>query len=142
MVTFVLGLSGSGKTKWLINEANKEMQSGNGNIIFIDSDNEHIFTLDHDVRLVDASEYQINNLDKFYGFVAGIISSDFDIEKIYIDGAYNLLDLNSEENLADLTHMLAVLSEENEVNIFVGLDQTKDAFPSDDRIDFIELSAD
>ena len=94
------------------------------------------------MRLVDAAEYKIDNLDKFYGFVAGIISSDFDIEKIYIDGAYNLLDLDSEENLADLTHMLAVLSEESEVNIFVGLDQNKDAFPSDARIDFIELSVD
>ncbi len=142
MLTFVLGLSGSGKTMWLINQANEEMQSGNGNIIFIDSDNDHIFTLDHDVRLVDAAEYKINDLDKFYGFVAGIISSDFDIEKIYIDGAYHLFDLDSDEDLHGLTKMLADLSEENEVDIFVGLNREKSAFPSDKRICFVELSAD
>lgn len=142
MVTFILGRSGSGKTKWLINEANKEMQSGNGNIIFIDSDNEHIFSLDHSVRLVDANEYKINNLDKFYGFIAGIISSDFDIEKIYIDGAYNLLDLDSKKTLESLTNMLTSLSENCDVDIFVGLDKSKDAFPEDDKIKFVELLVD
>ena len=38
MLNFVLGPSGSGKTKWLIDKANEEVRKGNGNIIFIDTD--------------------------------------------------------------------------------------------------------
>ncbi|NMR96192.1 hypothetical protein HKB01_02725, partial [Vibrio parahaemolyticus] len=51
MVKFILGEQGSGKTKWLIDNANKDMLEGNGNIVFIDVDDEHIFSLNYNVRL-------------------------------------------------------------------------------------------
>ena len=51
MLNFVLGPSGSGKTKWLIDKANEEVRKGNGNIIFIDTDDSHIFSLDHSERI-------------------------------------------------------------------------------------------
>ena len=73
MLNFVLGPSGSGKTKWLIDKANEEMRKGNGNIIFIDTDDTHIFSLDHSVRLTNAKEYEIVNLDKLFGFIFGIV---------------------------------------------------------------------
>ena len=41
----MLGAKGSGKTKWLMDKANEEMKRGNGNIIFIDVDDNHIFSL-------------------------------------------------------------------------------------------------
>ncbi len=62
MLNFVLGPSGSGKTKWLIDKANEEVRNGNGNIIFIDTDDSHIFSLDHSVRLTNAKEYGIESL--------------------------------------------------------------------------------
>ena len=36
MVKFILGEKGSGKTKWLIDSANRDMKEGNRNIAFID----------------------------------------------------------------------------------------------------------
>ena len=63
MVSFVIGPKGSGKTKWLIDQANVEIKKGNGNIIFIDVDDNHIFSLDYSVRLINAMEFNINSID-------------------------------------------------------------------------------
>ncbi len=81
MVNFILGPQGSGKTKWLIQRANKDMKEGNGNIIFIDVDDNHIFSLDSSIRLINAMEFNIRNIESFYGFLCGIIGSDYDVEK-------------------------------------------------------------
>ena len=85
MVKFILGAKGTGKTKWLIDNANKDMKEGNGNIIFIDVDDNHIFSLNYNVRLINAMEFNIVDIDSFYGFLCGIISMDYDIEKIYVE---------------------------------------------------------
>ena len=111
MVKFVLGPSGSGKTIWLIERANKEKREGNGNIVFIDTDDSHIFSLDHNVRLINASVFNVKNSDNLYGFLAGIISRDYDIEKIYIDGIYEIIDFD-EENFVELVNNLEKLSKE------------------------------
>jgi len=56
MVKFILGAKGAGKTKWLIDGANRDIQEGNGNIAFVDVDHDHIFTLNYNVRLINAIE--------------------------------------------------------------------------------------
>ena len=97
MVKFVVGPKGSGKTKWLIDKANDEKQNKNGNIIFIDSDDKHIFSLDHSVRLIDASTFHISSPESLYGFLAGIMSRDFDIETIYVDGIYSIVEMTEQQ---------------------------------------------
>ncbi|WP_053943390.1 hypothetical protein [Kallipyga gabonensis] len=137
MLTFVLGPSGSGKTNYLIQEANEEKRSGNGNIVFIDSDNAQIFSLDHDVRLVDAHEFGVDNLDLMEGFLAGIIASDYDIEKLYLDGLYDLIDFS--DKLHDLIPRLRQLADKNNVQIYMGLALKKEDFPVDADLQFVEL---
>lgn len=88
MIKLLCGTKGSGKTKRLIDMANSEMKSGNGNIAFIDVDDNHIFSLDYSVRLINAMEFNINNIESFYGFLCGIIGMNYDVEKIYVDGIY------------------------------------------------------
>lgn len=137
MLKFVLGPSGSGKTSWLISKANEEMKSGKGRIVFIDSDNDQIFSLDHAVRLIDAHDFNINNLDKFLGFISGIISRDYDVEKVYIDGMYDIIDF--EDKMDDLIKGLRFLSNTNNVVIYMGMDKDESAFPEADDIDLIKL---
>ena len=69
MVKFIIGKSGSGKTKWLIDEANADLKNGHENIVFIDTDDSHIFTLDHSIRLINARDFRIDTNEKFYGFL-------------------------------------------------------------------------
>lgn len=139
MVKLVIGPSGSGKTKWLIDEANKEKASGNGNIVFVDTDDSHIYSLDHQVRLINANKYHINSVNGFYGFLAGIISRDYDIKKIYVDGIYDIVDISVEE-LGQLSEELTKLSEEFEVEFYIGLNKEKSDLPSAMLENSIELS--
>ncbi len=137
MLKFVLGPSGSGKTSWLIGKANEEMKSGKGRIVFIDSDNDQIFSLDHAVRLIDAHDFNIDNLDKFLGFISGIISRDYDVEKVYIDGMYDII--NFGDKLDGLIEGLRFLSNTNNVIIYMGMDKDESAFPEADDIKLIKL---
>lgn len=130
MIKFILGKSGSGKTKYMIENANKEKSRGNGNIVFIDTDDAHIFTLDYAVRLINAKKYGVKNLDTLIGFISGIVSRDYDIEKIYLDGLYEIMTF-SEKDLRELIERLNVLSKENGLDIFIGLENEKSDLPED-----------
>lgn len=132
MVKFILGPSGSGKTRVLIEKANKDKREGNGNIVFIDTDDSHIFTLDHSVRLINAYEYSVSNADNLFGFLAGIISRDYDIEKIYIDGIYDIVEFN-DETFVELVEKLNNISEKYKVDFLLGLNKELDQLPEEYR---------
>ena len=101
MIKYILGSKGSGKTRWLIDNANEDMKQGDGNIAFVEVDDDHIFSLDYNVRLINATEYRLNSIDSFYGFICGLLAMDYDLHKIYVDGIYKVLKLNVE----DLEHL-------------------------------------
>ncbi|MBC8588726.1 hypothetical protein [Paratissierella segnis] len=126
MVKFILGSKGSGKTKWLIDNANKDMKEGNGNIAFIDVDDDHIFTLDYNVRLINAMEFNIVNIETFYGFLCGIMGMDYDLEKIYVDGIYKIMNLEIKD-LECLLNNLNELSDKFDTELYINVDyQLKD----------------
>ncbi len=128
MVKFILGEKGSGKTKWLIDNANKDMKEGNGNIAFIDVDDNHIFTLNYNVRLINAMEFNIMNIESFYGFLCGIMAMDYDVEKIYIDSIYKVMKLDI-PTLEKLTENLNKIGEKFQTEFFINIDYTMDQMP-------------
>ena len=138
MVKLILGEKGAGKTKWLIDNANKDMKAGNGNIAFIDVDDDHIFTLDYNVRLINAMEFNIINIESFYGFLCGLIGMDYDVEKIYVDSIYKVIDL-SIPNLEKLVEKLKKIGEKLEVEIFINVNYTMNQIPEHLREYAIEL---
>ncbi len=132
MVKLILGAKGAGKTKWLINGANDDIKSGNGNITFLDVEDEHIFSLDTNVRLINLSDYSVNSIEKFYGFLLGMLSMDFDLEKIYIDSIYKIIDI-MKEDLKCLVKNLDEISEKHDVDILINVDYVADEVDSDLR---------
>lgn len=132
MVKLILGAKGAGKTKWLINGANDDIKSGNGNITFLDVEDEHIFSLDTNVRLINLSDYSINTIEKFYGFFLGMLSMDFDLEKIYIDSVYKIIDIKKED-LKCLVKNLEEISEKHDVDILINVDYLAEDVDSDLR---------
>lgn len=132
MVKLILGAKGAGKTKWLINGANDDIKAGNGNITFLDVEDEHIFSLDTNVRLINLSDYSVNSIEKFYGFLLGMLSMDFDLEKIYIDSIYKIIDIKKED-LKCLVKNLDGISEKHDVDILINVDYVADEVDSDIR---------
>ena len=138
MVKFILGAKGSGKTKWLIDNANEDNKSGNGNIAFIDVDDEHIFSLDYNVRLINAGDYGVKDLAGFYGFLSGMLAMDYDLEKIYVDSIYKIIPIKA-ENLSSVYNELEIVAKRSECEIYINVDFSLDEVPEEMKENAIEV---
>jgi hypothetical protein len=91
MIQLILGKKGSGKSKQIVQQANELVKDAKGDIVFIDDDNRYVYDLKHEIRFVNSSEYYVDDVNMFYGFICGMLSQDFDISHIFIDGIKNMV---------------------------------------------------
>ena len=91
MIRLIYGKKGSGKSKKLLDLANAEVAKATGNLVYLDDDNRCMYDLQHEIRFINTSDYGIDNIDNLYGFVCGILSGDFDISAIFIDGLKKMM---------------------------------------------------
>lgn len=85
MIQIIAGEKGKGKTKILIEKANASLKEAKGSIVYLDKSNKHMYELSNKIRLINVRDYCIENYFEFIGFICGLISSDHDLEAIYID---------------------------------------------------------
>ncbi len=78
-----------------------------------------MYELSNKVRLINASEYLIDNCDEFLGFLCGIISQDHDLEEMYLDSFLTIAKLEDAdiersikklEDISDKFHVSFILS--------------------------------
>ena len=95
MVKLLIGHKGSGKTGQMVQIANDSVEKSNGSIIFINKNHRLNYELAHDIRVICMEDYEnITNIDEYIGFIYGIISSDHDIETIFIDSILKHADVS------------------------------------------------
>ena len=85
MVQLIVGNKGKGKTKFLLDKVNNDVKEAAGSVVYLDKSPKHMYELNNKVRLIDVSDYMIENTDGFLGFVSGIISQDHDLQQMYFD---------------------------------------------------------
>ena len=85
MVQLIIGERGKGKTKILLDKANTQIKTANGNVVYLDKNKQHMYELNNRVRLIDVTNYPLENPDYFIGFLCGLISRDNDLEQVYLD---------------------------------------------------------
>ena len=85
MIKLIVGLKGTGKTKTLIAEANAAIAADHGCVVCVEKGRKLIYDISHKVRLISSEEYDINTYDRFYGFLCGLMSANYDITNIYVD---------------------------------------------------------
>lgn len=111
MVKLLIGHKGSGKTKQMIDLANQSLEQRDGSIVFINKNNRLMLDLKYRIRVVSMEEYpHITNIDEYIGFVYGIISSDHDIQMIFIDSILKHADVKI-EHLEEFLSRLSKISE-------------------------------
>ncbi len=86
MINLIPGKKGTGKTKILVEAIKKAAESATGNVVCIERGMQLTYDLPHNVRLADAEEYGVNSYDAFYGFVAGLLAGNYDIQEVFVDG--------------------------------------------------------
>jgi hypothetical protein len=119
---------GSGKTKALINMANNKVNNCKGNVVYIDDDNRPILDLDRRIRFVATDDYELKDYNSFYGFLCGMLSEDYDIETIYIDGLFNIVS----GNVSDAAHLflsIERLSQKFGIEFYININHENKELP-------------
>ena len=126
MVKLLVGHKGTGKTKQMIDLANNQVENSNGSVIFINKNSRLMYDLKYRIRVVCMEEYEhITNSDEYIGFIYGIISSDHDIETIFIDSILKHADV-SLGDLPEFIDRLKAISEIYELDFVVSVSAEKE----------------
>jgi hypothetical protein len=115
MVKLIIGLKGSGKTKQLIEMANKAVETSPGNVVCIEKGNKLLFDVRHQVRLVDTAVFGIESAKELYGMVCGIIGANYDIKDIFIDSSLKIC-IDDKDEFVWFIESLNKLCSEREIN--------------------------
>ena len=128
MVQLIVGEKGKGKTKLLLDKVNSEVKTIPGNIVYLDKSTKHMYELNNKVRLIDVSQYLIDNNDEFLGFISGIISQDHDLQQMYFDSFLKIAKLEGQDITA-VIEKLEKISEIFKVDFVLSVSLNADALP-------------
>ncbi len=120
MVQLIVGTKGKGKTVALLDKVNKDAKTAEGSIVYLDKCDQHIHGLSNKVRLVNVSDYKLQNADQFVGFIKGITSQNYDIQEIYVDGFLKVAHV-SEGELEDTIKQLEAVCEQAHLDIILSV---------------------
>ena len=122
MVELLIGKKGTGKTKALIEKVNNALTVAKGNVVFISNDtNRNIFDVKSKARMADTSEFEIKSYDEFLGFISGIISRDFDITNIFVDGIFKIVGSDNLDGFESFLNRLETLSQNFEITFVISV---------------------
>ena len=85
MLKLMIGVKGTGKTKALIEKANTASRESHGDVVCVEKGTVLRFDLAPKIRLIDTDEYKIHNAQALYGFIAGILASNYDVTDLFLD---------------------------------------------------------
>lgn len=116
MIKLIYGAKGSGKTGKIVDVANEEVKTCDGEIVFLTDTEKYLHRLNYNIRLINVTEYDICTSLGLSGFIRGLIAGNHDISCIYIDGVHRM----TNQNISDLKEFFYGLkkhSEKHGVNI-------------------------
>ena len=129
MIEIICGVKGKGKTKELLGKVNAAIQTANGNVVYLDKSQKHMYELNNKVRLINVMDYPVSNCDEFIGFICGIISQDNDLEEMYLDSFLTIADVNTEDEIAKAIEKLEVISENYNVKFVLSVSKDETDLP-------------
>ena len=125
MVNLLTGPKGTGKTQQMIEQANQQAKSCNGNVVFIKKTHRDTASVAFDIRTICMDDFPtITNTDEYIGFLYGMYSSNHDIECIFIDGILKHADI-SLDSMPDFIERLKKISKECGIEFYVSISADK-----------------
>jgi hypothetical protein len=128
MIELLIGTKGTGKTKVLIDNVNAAAKVAEGNVVFISNNtSQNMYDITSKVRMADTSDFEIASWNEFFGFICGIISGNFDITNVFVDGTLKIGgDL---EGFDAFLEKIDALGKKYDINFELSVSLDKDAAP-------------
>jgi len=106
MVRLIMSGSGEGKTKQLLELMEAAAENSTGCMVCIEPTRNMSFSLRHQTRMVDASEFAINSFESLRGFICGLYAGNYDISHIFIDDLYKVAGNRDDRSVSDFLNWL------------------------------------
>lgn len=131
MVELIVGQKGKGKTKHLLERAEADLKKAQGNLIFVDKDQKHIFGLNRDIRLIDMTEFSVSSTEGFMGFLQGIISQNSDIEEIILDSFLTIASIEENDAMVKAVEELETFSKDHNIRFLLSVSRREEELPAE-----------
>ncbi|MCC8160653.1 MAG: twitching motility protein PilT [Oscillospiraceae bacterium] len=129
MVELLIGKKGTGKTKALIEKVNNALTVAKGNVVYISNTAENMFAIKSKARMADTSEFNIDSYDEFLGFICGIISRDFDITNIFVDGIFKIVGTDNLDGFEEFLNRLESMGQKFHIDFVISVSIDADSAP-------------
>ena len=111
MVNLIMGLSGSGKTKTLIDLVQSAIKEERGDVVCIEKSQHLTYDIPYQARLIRTDDYGVKGNTMLLGFLCGLHAGNYDITHFFIDDLNKILDDRSEEALIRFLAILSAFSQ-------------------------------
>ena len=122
MVKLIAGKKGSGKTKNLIEAIHTAEKESKGNVVAIQYGSSLNIDIYHKIRLINIEDYKVSGYNDMYGFVAGLLASNYDTTDLFVDGTLRIVGRDLEE-VGKMLDRIAAISENVNVVFTISADE-------------------
>lgn len=119
MIRVIMGKKGSGKTKQMIEMINNAVQTEHGNVVCIEKGNKLTFDIHYQIRLVEASQYNVDSYTALKGFISGLYAGNYDISHVFIDNLCKTVGCEVGRETEEFLNWLDVFGEQNNIKFTV-----------------------
>ena len=121
MVSLIMGVKGSGKTKRLIELINNSAKDEPGNVVCIEANRNLTYDIHYHIRLIDAQEYKLNSYDLLRGFISGLYAGNYDISHVFIDNLFKIVGGEIGSDTENFLNWLDRFGEQNNIKFTVSI---------------------
>ena len=122
MIELLIGKKGTGKTKPLIEHVNNAAMVVKGNVVFVSDDTRRsMHDIKSKVRMADTKDFELKSYSEFLGFICGIISRDYDITNIFIDGIFKIIGSDSLDGFEEFLSRLETISQNLNISFVISV---------------------
>ncbi|MCH5210117.1 MAG: twitching motility protein PilT [Oscillospiraceae bacterium] len=129
MVELLIGKKGTGKTKALLDKVNAAITVANGNVVYISNSDENMFAVNSKARMANTSDFDIRTYGEFLGFISGIVSRDYDITNIFVDGTFKIVGSTNLDGFEEFLQRLENMSKKFNISFVLSVSVDADTAP-------------
>ncbi len=129
MVSILMGLKGSGKTKRLVEMVREAVKEETGDVVCFEKERKLTYDIPYQARLVEAGAYDIGSYEFLKGLICGVHAGNYDITHFFIDNFYKLVNDKSPDALIDFIAWLEKFSESEHISFVLSITSDPDSAP-------------
>lgn len=99
MISIIYGEKGTGKTSKII--ANANTVASKGDVVFLSTTDRYRQEIKPQIKFVNCKDERVDNSQSLLGFIKGMLAANYDIEYIYIDGIYKMINATFDSDVME-----------------------------------------